>query len=136
MMLFFDTNVLIYALCKNIDDKEQQTLSIKLFEKAIINKELILSELILCEFAFIAKKLQEDEKNIVQYLKFLSRYVIKSSFDMSGRILEILEKTKLYSSSFDISHLVFCEYHDCKLITFDKGYKKLQNISKIEIDIK
>jgi predicted nucleic acid-binding protein len=76
-MLFFDTNVLIYALCKNTDDKEQQTLSVKLFEKAIINKELILSELILCEFAFIAKKLQEDEKNIIEYLKFLSRYVIK-----------------------------------------------------------
>ena len=30
----------------------------------------------------------------------------------------------------------FCEINSCKLITFDKGFKKLKSISKIEIDIK
>ena len=37
---------------------------------------------------------------------------------------------------FDIAHLAFCEQNNCKLITFDKGFKKYQNISKIEIEIK
>ncbi len=32
MMTFFDTNILIYALCHNVDNKEQQDISVKLFE--------------------------------------------------------------------------------------------------------
>ena len=62
MMVFFDTNVLIYALCQNLDDSEQQNISVELFEEAILNKSIILSELVLCEFAFTSKKLNEDEK--------------------------------------------------------------------------
>jgi len=136
MMVFFDTNVLIYALCKNIDDIKQQNISVKLFEESVLDKSLILSELILCEFAFTSKKLKEDESNIEQNLSFLSRFVVSNSYNTSKRIVEILEYTKLYNSSFDIFHLVFCEYNNCKLITFDKGFKKLQNVSKIDIDIK
>lgn len=44
--------------------------------------------------------------------------------------------SKQYSSSFDIFHLAFCEYNSCKLITFDKGFKKLKSLSKIELIIK
>ena len=40
MMVFFDTNVLIYALCNNNDDVEQQDISVKLFEEAVLNKIL------------------------------------------------------------------------------------------------
>ncbi|MBL0721131.1 MAG: PIN domain-containing protein [Sulfurovum sp.] len=136
MMVFFDTNVLIYALCQNIDDTEQQDISVKLFENAVLGKSIILSELILCEFAFTSKKLKEDEHIIEQNLKYLSQYVKNNNHNTSKRIVEIMEETKLFSSSFDICHLAFCEEHNCKLITFDKGFKKLQNISKIVIDIK
>jgi len=41
----------------------------------------------------------------------------------------------LYNSSFDVYHLAFAEYSNAKLITFDKGFQKLKDISKIEIDI-
>ena len=51
-------------------------------------------------------------------------------------MIEILKNKSLYASSFDIFHLAFAEYHNVKLVTFDKGFKKLQTISKIEIDIK
>lgn len=135
MMTFFDTNVLIYALCNNIDDKEQQNISVKLFEEAIINKSIVLSELILCEFAFTSKKLKEDEKNIEENLNFLSKFVKNSDANISKRIVEIINNTKLFNSSFDIFHLSFAEEKSCKLITFDKGFKKLQSISKIEIVI-
>ncbi len=50
--------------------------------------------------------------------------------------MEILKESKQYNSSFDIFHLAFCEYNNCKLITFDKGFKKLQNLSKTEVVIK
>ena len=136
MMVCFDTNILIYALCNNIDDTKQQNISVKLFEEAVLNKSIILSNLILCKFAFTSKKLKEDEDIIIQNLKFLSQYVKDNNQNTTKRVIEIMEETKLFSSSFDIFHLVFCEYNNCKLITFDKGFKKLQNISKIEIDIK
>ena len=51
-------------------------------------------------------------------------------------MIEILKETNLYISSFDVYHLAFAEYHNTKLFTFDKGFKKLQNISKIELVIK
>ena len=135
MMVFFDTNVLIYALCQNLDDTEQQNISVELFEEAILNKSIILSELVLCEFAFTSKKLNEDENIINQNLKYLSQFV-KNNQNISNRIVDIILQTNLYQSSFDIFHLAFCEKNNCKLITFDKGFKKLQAISKIEIDIK
>jgi len=135
-MVFFDTNVLIYALCNNIDDSEQQNISVELFEEAILNKSIILSELILCEFAFTSKKLNEDENIINQNLKYLSQFVKSNNKDISKRIVDIISQTNLFKSSFDIFHLAFCEENSCKLITFDKGFKKLQTISKIEIDIK
>ena len=58
MMVFFDINILIYAFCKNLDNKEQQDISLRLFDEAIENQNLIVSELILCEFAFISNKLK------------------------------------------------------------------------------
>jgi len=136
MMVFFDTNVLIYALCNNIDDTQQQDISVKLFEEAILNKSIILSELILCKFSFTSKKLKENENNIEQNLKYLSQFVKGDNQNISKRIVEIIEKIKLFSSSFDIFHLAFCEENNCKLVTFDQGFKKLQKTAKIEIDIK
>jgi len=135
-MVFFDTNVLIYALCQNLDDTEQQNISVKLFEEAILNKSIILSELVLCEFAFTSKKLNEDENIINQNLKYLSQFVKSSNETVSKRIVDIISQTNLFKSSFDIFHLAFCEENNCKLVTFDKGFKKLQTISQIEIDIK
>ena len=41
MMVYFDTNILLYAFSKNIDDEEQREISIKLVEKAIGNDTLI-----------------------------------------------------------------------------------------------
>ena len=69
-------------------------------------------------------------------VKFGNINIKANNKNTSKRIVEIIEKTKLFASSFDIFHLAFCEDNNCKLITFDKGFKKLQNISKIEIDIK
>ena len=135
-MVFFDTNVLIYALCQNLDDTEQQNISVELFEEAILNRSIILSELILCEFAFTSKKLNEDENIINQNLKYLSQFVKSSNQNVNKRIVDIISQTNLFKSSFDIFHLAFCEENNCKLITFDQGFKKLQTISKIEIDIK
>lgn len=135
-MVYFDTNVLLYAFTKNIDDQKQRDISTILVEKAIDNDTLIVSEVILCEFAFVSNKLNEDKNDINNNLEFLSSFLQPSNFSINQRMIEILNKTNLYISSFDVYHLAFAEYHNTKLFTFDKGFKKLQNISKIEIDIK
>jgi len=133
MMVYFDTNVLIYAFTKNVDDKKQKDVSVKLVEEAISNNTLIVSELILSEFAFISNKINEDKNDIDDNLEFLSTFLQPSNFIINQRMLEILKATSLYISSFDVYHLAFAEYHNSKLFTFDKGFKKFQNISKIKV---
>lgn len=135
-MVYFDTNVLLYAFAKNIDDEKQKNISTILVEEAIDNDTLMISEVILCEFAFVSNKLNEDKNDIDNNLEFLSTFLQPSNFSINQRMIEILNKTNLYISSFDVYHLAFAEYHNTKLFTFDKGFKKLQNISKIEINIK
>ena len=90
----------------------------------------------LCEFAFISNKLNEDKNDIDDNLEFLSTFLQPSNFGINQRMLDILRETSLYISSFDVYHLAFAEYCNSKLFTFDKGFKKLQNISKVEIVIK
>jgi hypothetical protein len=52
----------------------QKAISQKILKEAVKQKKLIVSELILYEFAFVARKLKEEEKSIVDNLKFLSKY--------------------------------------------------------------
>ena len=132
-MVYFDTNVLIYAFAKNVDDEKQKSISIKLVEEAIANNSLIVSELILSEFAFISHKLNENKNEIDDNLEFLLSYLKSSDYAITQRMLEILKETSLYISSFDIYHLAFSEHYNAKLITFDKGFKKLLDVAKIEI---
>ena len=134
-MVYFDTNVAIYALCHNVDNSEQKELSMQLFRETLSNQELLLSDVMLYEFAFIAKKLQEDDNLIQDNLNFLSNYIKTPHRLIHQRVIELLNKTKNYKSSFDLFHLAFCEHYESKLLTFDKGFKKLQAHSQIEITI-
>ena len=135
-MIYLDTNVLIYAITKNIDNLEQSKISTTLVEKALDDNTLIVSEITLCEFAFVSAKMNEDKQGIDNNLEFLSTFLRPSNFSVNQRMIEILKDTSLYTSSFDIFHLAFAEYHNVKLVTFDKGFKKLQNSSKIKVIIK
>ena len=132
-MIYFDTNVYLYAFSNNIDDKHQQEKSIEILEKSLQAKEIITSEIILYEYAFVAKKLGENQADIQNYLRFLERF-IKPSFDVYKRTIEIMNQKNAYKSSFDVFHLAFSKYHNCeKLITFDKGFKKLKDLTDVEI---
>jgi len=91
-MIYFDTNIYLYAFSKNIDDINQQEKSIEVLEKALKEKKVITSEIILYEYAFVSKKLEEENADIEDYN---------------------------------------CE----KFITFDKGFKRFQDLRKVEIVI-
>ena len=134
-MVYFDTNIYIYAFCNNVDNKDQKEISKKLIRESIKNHTIVLSEIILYEFVFASKKLKENNDLIEQFLDYLTQFLKPTSPNINKRAIEILKKSKQYQSSFDIFHLAFAEENNCKLVTFDKGFKKLQTISKIEIDI-
>ena len=133
MMQFFDTNVLIYGFVKNVDDKHQQQTSINLIENALSSDSFVISDIVLYEFAFVAKKLEEKKENIDNFLKFLSTFSRHSNSMIANRTLELLNKSGLYKSSFDINHLAFCEFYELELITFDKGFKSLSKYSDTKI---
>jgi predicted nucleic acid-binding protein len=132
-MQFFDTNVLIYGFVKNVDDKHKQQTSINLIENALSSNSFVVSEIVLYEFAFVANKLEEKKENIDSYLKFLSTFSKQSNSMIANRTLELLNKSGLYKSSFDINHLAFCEFYELELITFDKGFKSLAKYSDTKI---
>jgi predicted nucleic acid-binding protein len=134
-MVYFDTNVLIYAFANNIDDNKQGEISTLLVEEALNTETLIVSEITLCEFAFVSAKMNENKNDIDDNLEFLSLFLQPSNIIVNQRVLELLKDKSLYTSSFDIFHLAFAEYHNVKLVTFDKGFNKLHAISKVEIDI-
>ena len=133
MMQFFDTNVLIYGFVKNVDDKHQQQTSINLIENALSSDSFVVSDIVLYEFAFVANKLEEKKENIDNFLKFLSTFSRHSNSMIANRTLELLNKSGLYKSSFDINHLAFCEFYELELITFDKGFKSLSKYSDTKI---
>ena len=108
-MEYFDTSIYISAFCKNVYNQQQKKLSQELLKDRASKKQLIISEIILYEFAFICNKLKEDQVTIQKNLNFLSRYTKAANINIHKRVLKIFEQKKLYSSSFDIFHLAFCE---------------------------
>ena len=77
MMVYFDTNVLIYAFAKNIDDNKQGEISTLLVEEALNTETLIVSEITLCEFAFVSAKMNENKNDIDDNLEFLSFNIVE-----------------------------------------------------------
>ena len=73
-MIYLDTNILVYAFCKNVDNETQKHKAQEILKESIISKQLILSEISLYEFAFICKKLEEELEVINDNIDFLSRY--------------------------------------------------------------
>jgi len=46
-MIYLDTNILIYAFCKNVDNLEQKNLSQEILRHTISQQKLLLSEIVL-----------------------------------------------------------------------------------------
>ncbi|WP_418185572.1 type II toxin-antitoxin system VapC family toxin [Aliarcobacter vitoriensis] len=133
-MIYLDTNILIYAFCKNVDDFEQKKMAQSILRNTIISEELLLSEISLYEFAFVCKKQEEDESVINENLVFLSKYV--KSANIYTKVIDFINKSKSYKQSFDSFHIVFADYFSCsKIITFDKGFKKYNKFTKLKIEL-
>ena len=136
VMVYFDTNILLYAFMRNVDSEDRKELATSLIEEAIENRTLIVSKITLCEFAYVSRQLSEEQNNIDKNLKFISKFLQLSNFNINQRMIKILNKTKLHISSFDSYHLAFAEYYHAKLFTFDDNFENFKDIAKVEIDIR
>jgi predicted nucleic acid-binding protein len=133
-MIYLDTNVLVYAFCKNVDDLEQKIASQEILKSSISDKTLLLSEIVLYEFSFICKKLKESDETIKLNLEFLSKYVRNGNIQED--VVDLMQKTSSYKDSFDVYHICFSNHFSCtEIVTFDKGFKKFINYSKTNINI-
>jgi len=135
-MTYLDTNVFVYALSKNVDDVSQKEKALGYLREAIEENSLLVSEIVLYEFAFVSKKLGEEPNSIEDNLEFIADFVERPREDIFSKVLKFMSEHNLYRHSFDVYHLLFSENIDCKrFITFDKGFKKLQKYTNIEIEI-
>jgi predicted nucleic acid-binding protein len=135
-MTYLDTNVFVYALSKNVDDLSQKEKALGYLREAIKENRLVVSEIVLYEFAFVSKKLAEEPKSIEDNLEFLADFVERLREDIFSKVLKFMSEHNFYRHSFDVYHLLFSENIDCKrFITFDKGFNKLQKHTDIKIEI-
>ena len=133
-MIYLDTNILIYAFCKNVDNVEQKKISQEILKSAISQQKLILSEVILYEFAFVSKKLKESTYAIQANLAYLLKYVKEAN--IHNEVIELMNKIDSYKHSFDSYHIVFSDFFKCsEFITFDNGFQQFSKYAKTKIKI-
>ncbi|MBN2824523.1 MAG: type II toxin-antitoxin system VapC family toxin [Campylobacterales bacterium] len=135
-MIYLDTNVLLYATLSKIDTPSQQAQAVEILRELINNESLLLSNLTLLEYAFVMKKAKEDTQKIKSTLKLFQTFVKDENDGFKLYLLEMLNNDFTLKNSFDLYHVVFAKVYKCKkLITFDKGFKKLQDIADVEIEV-
>lgn len=134
--IYLDSNVLVYAFCEQPDAKNKQTKAINLVIDLLKNNNLCLSNLAICEFAYILKRLKEHPDKIKDSIKILEQFSKIPKKSITNRMTEIMNTKSMYKNSFDCYHLAFAETVKChELITFDKDFNKFKTISEIKITV-
>lgn len=134
--VYLDSNVLVYAFCEQTDAKQKQQISIGLVTDLMKKGNLCLSNLAICEFAFVLKKLKERDEKIKDSVDLLSQFVKYPEHPITSRLIEIMNTLSLYMNSFDCYHLSYAESMNCsEIITYDKDFNKLKPISEILITV-
>ena len=134
-MVYLDTNVLIYASVEQSIEKKITALD--LIEKLIDQKELMLSTLVLQEFVFTLAKLGVENDIIMKDSDFYFDFVNVESDFMTLRksVISCCENNSCKHIN-DVIHLYLAQKSKCrKIVTFDKGFKKMQASSTLEIEI-
>ncbi len=110
-MIYLDTNVLIYAFCKNVDDIQQKKRSQEILKTAIVEKKLLISEITLYEFVYVSYKLKESTDVIKANVAYLSKYV--KSANIYDDVIKFINQTDSFQHSFDAYHIVFSNFFNC-----------------------
>ena len=135
-MIYLDTNVLLYATLTKVDTISQQKRAIEIIEELIEDKEILLSNLSLLEYAFVMSKAKEDKEKIESALELFQLFVKDEKKGFNKLLVEFLNSSYSFKNSFDLYHVIFANSYNCeKIITFDRGFKKFYDIFNIKIEI-
>ncbi len=133
-MIFFDTNVLVYAAITQ--DIDKQKISDRLIENALQEGTMSLSPLIISEFVFVLSKLKINreliEAALALYRPFVAESIDPSIVFEAAAICNDLNRGK---SINDAVHLKFAERYCRKLVTFDSDFKMFDKYSTCHIEI-
>lgn len=133
-MHYFDTNILIYSLINQDEDKMLK--SQELLRESIKNDHLLISPLTLQEMIFTIAKLKTPKEvifNSYQFFKKYSKYqidntLIQEAFDLCNA----LNKCQNIN---DAIHIKFAEKHCTQIFTFDKDFNRFENSLTIKVII-
>ena len=134
MMVYLDTNVLIYAAIEQ--DKEKKNISIALIQSLVDTNKLILSPLVLQEYIYTLSRLGVNGDIIKHDVSFYVEYLC-ANYD-AQMLISAMQQCVENSSCKNINDVLHTElayrYAD-KLVTFDSDFKKLKKYTNIEIEI-
>ncbi|CAA6810919.1 MAG: Unknown protein [uncultured Sulfurovum sp.] len=133
IVIFFDTNVLVYAVINQ--DEEKMKLSQTLIANAIENDTFFISTLVLSEYIFILSKLKIIDEQHRQLMFFSSFAVDNHSTPCLLEGYALCRKLDFCKNINDAIHLKVAEKYCTKLVTFDSDYKKMQPYTTIEVEI-
>lgn len=129
-MIYFDTNVVVYALEIVRDDERLIAKAKSCFDAALDAREVALSFLTISEMSFVLAKLKVEQLMLEKTLGFLSGFSQDILIDSSviRDFLRITKTTLQYRHSFDILHIEIARRLNChKIVTCDREFKKLQS---------
>jgi len=134
-MVYLDTNVLIYA-CINQDDAKKMAKSQSIVRDLFETQDLILSPISIQELIYTLSRLNISSQQINDNYRFFKQFCVYGiNVDIIDSAVELSLKLNLGKNINDIIHLKYAENYCSKLITFDNDFKKLKEISSIEIQI-
>ena len=133
IVIFFDTNVLVYFAINQ--DRRKQSVAQAIIQQAIENKTLVLSPLVMIEFIFVLSKLNQlvEQEITVSFFQQFVKGQIEGDLVLSAYQLSVQHGQG--KNINDVIHLKFAEKYCEKIITFDTDFKVLQAFSTINIEI-
>ena len=134
-MVYLDTNVLIYASVEQDMSKKER--SLELLDVLIGEAKLVLSTLVLQEFAFTMSKLKVENEIIRKDCDFYLDYVlVEQDVFTLKKAIELCCDEDYCKNINDIIHLLLAEKSKCdRLITFDRDFKRLERYSDIKVEV-
>ena len=134
MMLFFDTNVIVYSIV-NLDE-EKLKISQQLVNSALEEGSIVISPLILQEMIFTLGKLGVDPEVIEENVDLWTNFSINSvENDIIREAFGLCKRANNFKIINDAIHLKFAEKYCTKLITFDKDFNKFNPYTSLEIEV-
>lgn len=134
MMVYLDTNVLIYATIEQDIEKKEQ--SINIIERLVTRNELVLSPLVMQEYIFTLSKLKVDRAIIEHDTAFYFNFVAENyTKNMLKDALGLCLTESNCKNINDVLHMKLATQYASKLLTFDSDFKKLQKHTKLNIQV-